>query len=55
MVPIFKGKGDVQECKNYKSIKLMSHNMKIWEKIIDKRIKSETSVSRNQFGFMPGK
>lgn len=33
----------------------MSHTMKIWEKVIDLRIKSETSVSKNQFGFMPGK
>jgi len=28
----------------------MSYSMKIWEKI-----RSETSVSENQFGFMPGK
>jgi len=33
----------------------MSHNMKIWEKIIEKRKKSETSILENQFGFMPGK
>jgi len=29
--------------------------MKIWEKIINKRIRSETSVTKNQFSFMPGK
>ena len=29
--------------------------MKIWEKVIEKRLRSETIVSRNQFGFMPGK
>ena len=55
LVPIFKGKGDVQECGNYRGIKLMSHSMKIWEKVIEKRLRSETTVSRNQFGFMPGK
>ena len=55
IVPIFKGKGDIQECENYRGIKLMSHSMKIWEKIIEKRIRSETAISGNQFGFMPGK
>jgi len=29
--------------------------MKIWENIIGKRIKSETSISENQFGFIPEK
>ena len=31
----------------------MSHSMKIWEKIIDKRVRGETTVTRNQFRFMP--
>jgi len=25
--------------------------MKIWKKIIEKRIRSETSLSKNQFGY----
>ncbi|XP_047029963.1 uncharacterized protein LOC124637497 [Helicoverpa zea] len=29
LVPIFKNKGDVQDCGNYRGIKLMSHTMKI--------------------------
>jgi hypothetical protein len=29
LVPIFKNKGDVQSCTNYRGIKLMSHTMKI--------------------------
>ena len=33
----------------------MSNSMKIWKKIIDKRIISKTIVTRNQFGFMPGR
>jgi len=32
----------------------MNHRMKNWEKI-EKRIKSETSISEKQVGFMPGK
>ena len=31
IVPIFKGKGDVLEYKNYRGIKLMSHTIKLWE------------------------
>jgi len=33
----------------------MNHTMKIWKKAIGLRIGGETSVSKNQFGFMPGK
>ncbi|KAL4126175.1 hypothetical protein QTP88_010401 [Uroleucon formosanum] len=40
IVSIFKGKGDIQECGNYGGIKLMSHSMKILEKIIEKRIRN---------------
>lgn len=29
--------------------------MMTWETIIEKRIKSGTSISKNQIGFMPGK
>ena len=32
--PIYKGKDSVMECGNYRGIKLMSHTMKIWERII---------------------
>ena len=28
LVPIFKNMGDIQECTNYRGIKLMSHTMK---------------------------
>jgi len=45
IVSIIKGKRDIQECGNYEGIKLMSHSMKIREKIIEKRIRSETSIS----------
>ena len=31
LVPIFKNKGHVQSCANYRGIKLMSHTMKLWE------------------------
>ena len=31
LVPIYKNKGDIQSCTNYRRIKLMSHTMKLWE------------------------
>ncbi|KAL3518873.1 hypothetical protein ACH5RR_021462 [Cinchona calisaya] len=53
LIPIFKNKRDIQNCANYRGIKLMSHTMKLWERVIEKRLRNETKVSNNQFGFMP--
>jgi hypothetical protein len=55
LVPIFKNKGDVQSCTNYRGIKLMSHTMKLWERVIEHRLRGLTRVTQNQFGFMPGR
>ena len=35
LIPIFKNKGDIQDCGNYRGIKLTSHTLKLWERIID--------------------
>jgi hypothetical protein len=55
LVPIFKNKGDVQSCTNYRGVKLMSHTMKLWERITEHRLRGVTNVTENQFGFMPGR
>ena len=55
LVPIYKNKGDVQSCTNYRGIKFMCHTMKLWERVIEQRVRHETTISENQFGFMPGK
>jgi hypothetical protein len=55
LVPIFKIKGDVQSCTNYQRIKLMSHTMKLWERIIEHRLRGVTNITKNQFDFMPGR
>ena len=39
LIPIYKNKGDAQCCGNYRGIKLMSHTMKLWERIIEARLK----------------
>ena len=36
-IPIVKNKGDVQSYSNYRGIKLISHTMKPWERIIELR------------------
>ena len=33
----------------------MSHTMKILERIIDRRLRDETTIGDEQFGFMPGR
>ena len=55
LIPIFKNKGDVQRCSNYTGIKLISHTMKLWERIVEKRLRSDLKFSNQQYGFMPGK
>ena len=47
MVPIFKGKGDVLECNNYSGIKLMSHTLEIWERMIEARLGEITNITDN--------
>ena len=55
LVPIYKNKGDVQACGNYRGIKLMSHSMKLWERVIEKRMKEIVEICEQQFGFLPGR
>ena len=45
MIPIFKNKGDIQSCSNYRGIKLISHGMKLWERVVERRLRSELTVS----------
>ncbi|KAE8679239.1 protein AIG1-like isoform X3 [Hibiscus syriacus] len=52
VIPIYKNKGDPQRCGNYKDIKLLSHTMKLWERVIEARLRQVTRVSENQFGFI---
>lgn len=40
LLPFFKNKGDTRKCGNYRGIKLMSHTMKIFERIMDTRLRN---------------
>ena len=55
LVPLYKGKGDIKESGNYRGIKLMSHSMKLWERVIEARKRKEVTIAEQQFGFMPGR
>ena len=55
LIPIYKNKEDAQCCGNYRGIKLMSHTMKVWKKIIEARLRDIVEISKQQYGFMPGK
>ncbi|VDP15935.1 unnamed protein product [Heligmosomoides polygyrus] len=39
IVPIFKQKGDASECSNYRGIKLISHTIKVYERLVDSRLR----------------
>jgi len=55
IIPHYKDKGDIQDCNNYRGLKLLSHTMKLWERVIEGRLRKHVSISENQFGFMPGR
>ena len=47
--------GDIQECNNYRGIKLLTHTFKIWERVLDRQVRECTDIHGSQFGFMPGR
>lgn len=34
---------------------MLSHTMKLWERVIERRLQKDVSISENQFGFMLGR
>ncbi|GBN84643.1 putative RNA-directed DNA polymerase from transposon BS [Araneus ventricosus] len=54
IIPVFK-KGDVQDCKNYRPIAILSPMSKIFESIIHKRLFHQVKnlISPSQHGFIP--
>ena len=55
LIPIHKNKGDAQCCGNYRGIKLMSHTINVWKKIIEARLRDRVEMRKQQYGFVPGK
>ena len=55
LVPIFKGKGDPLNPNSHRGIKLLKHAFKLYEKILDGRLREVVDVDKMQYGFMPGR
>lgn len=55
MVKFYKQKGDILNCENYRGIKLLEHVMKIFEKVLEGRLREIVPIHKHQFGFMNGK
>jgi len=48
VIPLYKDKVDIQDCNNYRGIKLLSHTMKLWERVIKGRLRKDISISENR-------
>ncbi|XP_070005092.1 uncharacterized protein [Nicotiana sylvestris] len=55
MVSVYKNKGDIQNYNKYRGIKLLSHTMEVWERVVEMRIRRAVSISENEFRFMSGR
>ena len=48
LVPVYKNKGDAQSCNNYRGIKLMAHTMKLWEKVVEHRLRRMVKIGEER-------
>ena len=53
-IPLNKGKGDALECGKYRGLRLLEHGMKIWERILMRRLGDRIKISLQQLGFADG-
>ena len=51
IVPVYKGKGDTMQCSSYRAIKLLEHAMKVFERVLDARIREQVKLCDMQFGL----
>ncbi len=54
-LPLYKGKGDALECGKYRGLRLLEHGMKVWEKVLNEKLKKIVNIADCQFGFMGGR
>ena len=54
-IALFKGKGDSLECGKHRGLRLLEHTMKIFEKVVDARLRTLVTIMDGQFSFRGGK
>jgi len=54
-IPIYKGKGDAMECGNYRGVRLLEHCMKVYEYVLERRLREIVDIGSYQFGFRQGR
>ena len=55
LVKLYKQKGDILSCGNFRGIKLLEHMLKILERVVEGRLRELVDIHKHQFGFMSGK
>ena len=55
LVPIFKVKGNSLNPNSYRRIELLKHAFKLYEKILEGRLREVVDIDKMQYGFMPGR
>ncbi|KAK6765087.1 hypothetical protein RB195_025138 [Necator americanus] len=48
----WKGKGEIADCTSYRPIRLLCHTMKVFERVLEARLRKIVSVSLNQCSFV---
>ena len=46
---IYKHKGDLLECNNFRGIKLLSHTLKLWERVVENRLRKMVNFIERQY------
>ena len=54
LVPVYTREGDPLVYESYRANKLLEQQMKVFERVLEKRIRCQVSIDNMQFGFMPG-
>jgi len=54
-IPIYKGKGDAMDCGNYRGVRLLEHGMKVYEYVLERRLREIVDIGDYQFGFRQGR
>lgn len=54
-IPINKGKGDALQCGKYRVVRLLELGMKVYEKILENKLRRRIEIDQYQYGFCPGR